>query len=671
MSRTTQYSPFSQADIFHSAAPPSPAGAPGPHAQAPDDAARAHQELLRGLEGKQACPFCGAVSERSAGPCPRCGMENTPEARKATKVRIGPWYVLQARNPAAPGMRFDTLITFVRKGRVRARSVVRGPTTHQLWRFAAHVKGLSREFGLCFSCGSAIETTANICPQCNRLQEPPINPDVLLEAEDAPPRPAAASPVVYRELPEPLAPVAAAAAPAPAPAAPAPAPAAAPVLEPALAPRVDPAVPRTLMGSAVAAPLQAWPEDADIVIPALGAFGPDDLDPGAPEPPGTPAAATAPAVVPAAAAPAAAPEAVPPRGPAAPSPSAYPPRAAADENPFAIGRKRPNGDASFLSAKDLAAAFQLSFDPSAEMDRPVAAHPEGAYPAAGPAVATIPRNPLGPHAPPARRGGFRRFLLFVLTLSAFGLAVLMWVDPAFRQRSLEWAKSTSARWTSGSAGGGGRPAPDAQAADSFDVPMPSTAPAAGPVGDEPEPAPVAGAAPAEPAEPDAAAAAAADRPDSKSPAPPAEAAAADDADDDADVDGGAAPSEAGSADAEPRRMTPPPAPGRTAPKPAAGTAPRGTSGPRPTTGPAADDAGGGEAEEKAADAGQAEPEQAAPQRWRELYDQAFDAEDRGDYAAALRIYQQVEKLPPDEQPTNLKSKISITKRRLQRAREGG
>ncbi len=108
-------------------------------------------------------------------------MDNTPDARKATKARIGPWYVLQARNPAAPGMRFETLLSFVRKGRVRARSVVRGPTTHQLWRFAAHVKGLSREFGLCFSCGSVLDSTANICPQCNRLQEPPLNPDTLLE----------------------------------------------------------------------------------------------------------------------------------------------------------------------------------------------------------------------------------------------------------------------------------------------------------------------------------------------------------------------------------------------------------------------------------------------------------------------------------------------------------
>src|SRR5688572_1199605 len=139
------------------------------------------EQVRKNLEGKHVCPFCGSVNGVVGGPCPRCTMENTPAARKATKSRIGPWYVLQTRNPAAPGMRFETLIAFVKKGRVRPRSVVRGPTTHQLWRFAAHVKGLSREFGLCYSCGGSIETTANLCPQCNRLQEPPPNPDVLLE----------------------------------------------------------------------------------------------------------------------------------------------------------------------------------------------------------------------------------------------------------------------------------------------------------------------------------------------------------------------------------------------------------------------------------------------------------------------------------------------------------
>ncbi len=151
------------------------------------------------------CPFCGSVNDLAEGPCPRCTMDNTPAGRKATKARIGPWYVLQRRNPAAPGMRFETLMSFVRKGRVKPRSVVRGPTTHQLWRFASQVKGLSREFGLCYSCGGPISAQASVCPQCNRLQDPPADPDAFLDLPldgVAPKIPAAAfSPVpIYVEI---------------------------------------------------------------------------------------------------------------------------------------------------------------------------------------------------------------------------------------------------------------------------------------------------------------------------------------------------------------------------------------------------------------------------------------------------------------------------------------
>lgn len=142
-------------------------------------------EIRSAVEGRHVCPFCGAVREQAEGVCPRCTMENTAATRQATKSRIGPWYVLQTRNPAAPGMKFETLLTFVHKGRVKARSIVRGPTTHQLWRFAAHVKGLSREFGVCYSCGESIGRSAGICPHCNRLQDPPANPDVFLESAES------------------------------------------------------------------------------------------------------------------------------------------------------------------------------------------------------------------------------------------------------------------------------------------------------------------------------------------------------------------------------------------------------------------------------------------------------------------------------------------------------
>ncbi len=122
-------------------------------------------------------------------------MENSSVARKATKLRIGPWYVLQSRNPAAPGMKWETLLNFIRKGRIKPQSIVRGPTTHQLWRFAAHVKGLSREFGVCHGCGAGVDRAAAVCAHCNRPQDPPANPDALLEGADGEARSA-----VFREL---------------------------------------------------------------------------------------------------------------------------------------------------------------------------------------------------------------------------------------------------------------------------------------------------------------------------------------------------------------------------------------------------------------------------------------------------------------------------------------
>ncbi len=138
---------------------------------------------------KTVCPFCGLIKE-DAQACPRCTMQDTPATRQATAARIGPWYVLQTRNPSAPGMKFATLAALVERGQVTAKSVVRGPTTGQFWKLAGQVKGLSRQFGLCYSCGGQVEKNDNLCPHCRRLQEPPINPDVLLETAAETPRPA-------------------------------------------------------------------------------------------------------------------------------------------------------------------------------------------------------------------------------------------------------------------------------------------------------------------------------------------------------------------------------------------------------------------------------------------------------------------------------------------------
>jgi len=133
--------------------------------------------------GKFVCPFCGTICDRSDAPCPRCLMENTPQTRQTTRARLGPWYVLQSRNLSAPGMKCATLLALIRKGQVTPRSIIRGPTTQQFWRSAARVKGISREFGLCYYCGAAVQPAAQSCSRCNKPQELPPNPDALLEGE--------------------------------------------------------------------------------------------------------------------------------------------------------------------------------------------------------------------------------------------------------------------------------------------------------------------------------------------------------------------------------------------------------------------------------------------------------------------------------------------------------
>src|SRR4051794_31474425 len=147
-------------------AAPAPSVAPAPSGKPPAAAGRPAPSPAPAMKlptPHHICPFCGSMNDDANKPCPRCTLEDTPAMRQATKDRIGPWYVLQTRNPAAPGMTFATLQGLVRKGLVTPRSVVRGPTTHQLWRWAAKVKGLSREFGLCYGCGARIETNSDIC----------------------------------------------------------------------------------------------------------------------------------------------------------------------------------------------------------------------------------------------------------------------------------------------------------------------------------------------------------------------------------------------------------------------------------------------------------------------------------------------------------------------------
>jgi hypothetical protein len=310
---------------------------------------------------KKVCPFCGAINDNDGNPCPRCLMEDTQTTRTATKSRIGPWFVLQARNPAAPGMKWNTLIELVRKGVVVPRSIVRGPTTHQLWRAAGHVKGLSREFGLCYHCGGDIDKSANQCPHCDKLQEPPINPDSLLESRD---------PMVKREL---------------AREASIPQRDASPMSEPAPV-QYQPPAPQ-LAPQPMPEPMMQREIRANMDLETLAA----DLE-----------------------------RYVAPVNTNAPSAANLPTDFVIPKPPE---RTFSKPDASILSAKELAAAFQLDFQPAPQ--------------------APAPAKPA-PSKPPGKSHPILRTFVLLIFLAAIGGVTFFYLKPEYRDPAIAWVQKNYA-----------------------------------------------------------------------------------------------------------------------------------------------------------------------------------------------------------------------------------
>ena len=73
--------------------------AESPAAAAPAASSHPSAPLRRGQMSKHVCPFCGAQRETDFGACSNCRLEDSPTTRTATRSKLGPWYVLQSRNP--------------------------------------------------------------------------------------------------------------------------------------------------------------------------------------------------------------------------------------------------------------------------------------------------------------------------------------------------------------------------------------------------------------------------------------------------------------------------------------------------------------------------------------------------------------------------------------------
>lgn len=601
------------------------------------DAARIREEL----ENQQVCPFCGTISDGSDPVCGKCAMENTAVARKATKLRIGPWYVLQNRNPAAPGMKWETLLSFVRKGRVKPQTIVRGPTTHQLWRFAAQVKGLSREFGVCYSCGGAIEKAGNLCQHCNRLQEPPINPDSLLEGENEP------RITIFKEIPA---------------GAPEPAPLSAPEFD--VKSRLDEAALqlREMSDSdrqalererqsaakereAARREREAIAREREALRREKEQLERDRSEPAIPTSTARPNRAESARGEPAT-------ESAAPRRASAASPPASAGSSVwdlvesdslSDSGGFeAIDPASPTGrrssaldknglprirtrDGGFLSAKDLAAAFKLNHSaaPARGGDIPAARLDDAGSPA--------PRGKagaIGVRRPPRRSSGGKWFLLFLVLLA--WVAVGVSVKPAWREKVVSlWMRYVPHHAAPAATQPASPDAPDASDAATSDLPadrnpapegiLPGGIPLTPHPSTEPTPAP------APPT------------------APPA-------------TEPAAAPPAAAVPPASSTVIAPPPAPASEETHPATAPAPAlDPATPAPATSAIALPA------TVPSTPAPATPPQDAYAQAKMLYHAANEAEVRGDFAEALRLYTEIQKLPPDAWPTDLEMRLRSTR----------
>ena len=112
------------------------------------------------------CAYCGQVIPRDSPRCPHCRTAFSAAVRQAYREAVGPWFYLVAKNPSGRGVTFETLVKLVEKGRVKADSIVRGPTTRQDWLYAAETPRLSKYLGLCPHCFGEATPDLTYCTHC-------------------------------------------------------------------------------------------------------------------------------------------------------------------------------------------------------------------------------------------------------------------------------------------------------------------------------------------------------------------------------------------------------------------------------------------------------------------------------------------------------------------------
>ena len=112
------------------------------------------------------CPFCGELQKESKV-CQVCQKLHYPRGVMLAEAEMGPWWIRREKYPFRPGLKYDNFIDLVRTGEINTKTIIRGPTTKQLWKIAGRVQGIAHLLGRCHACGEEVKPTALSCGGCS------------------------------------------------------------------------------------------------------------------------------------------------------------------------------------------------------------------------------------------------------------------------------------------------------------------------------------------------------------------------------------------------------------------------------------------------------------------------------------------------------------------------
>lgn len=124
------------------------------------------------------CPYCGHA-QFGGDRCQSCSGLFETLSRRATQLAMGPWQIRDKNNPFRPGCCYDVLKKMAAAGKIKATTVMRGPTTRQFWSVARNVPGVAHLIGYCHECGHHVSPSDAKCGDCGTAFNEPRERDVL------------------------------------------------------------------------------------------------------------------------------------------------------------------------------------------------------------------------------------------------------------------------------------------------------------------------------------------------------------------------------------------------------------------------------------------------------------------------------------------------------------